>query len=311
MKASLRAAIGVALVGLVPAVAHAGGSKSGSGSANCGCQTPPPPPPPCNCSVPNGHQVIIPGVNIITPAVNVEVQASAVSTASASASSSAAANAYSAANAYGAAAAQGLSSAQAYGNGLAAANAFGYGSGGGAGFAAGAAASNSYVPALEVVSQTAESRQVCAEFRAVQKVVAIQAVCLDDKEVPHPASQVMPERDVAGGYEGEVFRCIAGARMQYTLGAFAGSADFSHGQTITCLKGEALYHSATGALACRPQKPARDCNERSLLRRYGAGIKVLTLAAARQCVSYRSETAQGAETSSGALQLDGGVGGTY
>ena len=164
-----------------------------------------------------------------------------------------------------------------------------------------------------MVSETAETRRVCTEFRSVARVVAVQAVCLDDKAIPHPASQVVPDRDVLPVYEGEVFRCIAGTHMQYTLGLFAGSADFSHGQTISCLKGEALYHSATGGLACRLQKPARDCNERSLLRRYGAGIKVLKLAMARECVAYGTETAQGAAaTSTGeALQLDGGVGGSY
>ena len=319
MKAFLRAglAAGTALAGLIPAVAHAGGSKT---SASCGCT---PPPPPCNCTVPMDHQINIPGVNITPPSVtvnspnifingaNVEVQASSVSlaqsSASASASSDAAANAAGSANALGSAA----SMATAYGNGLAAANAFG--SGGGSGFAAANAAANSNVAVLQVEApQTAEARRVCAEFRAVAKVVAVQAVCLDDKSIPHPASQVMPDRDVLPTYEGEVFRCIAGARMQYTLAEYAGSADFARGQTISCAKGEALYHAAGGGLACRPQRPARDCNERSLLRRYGAGIKVLKLAVAQQCVAYRSETAQSTTSSpSESMQMDGGVGGVY
>jgi hypothetical protein len=148
---------------------------------------------------------------------------------------------------------------------------------------------------------------VCVEYRSVMKVVAVQAVCLDDKAVPHPASQVLPERDIAPNFDGEIYRCIAGARMQYTLGAFAGQANFDHGQTITCDKGMALYHGADGRLSCRPQKLARDCNERSLLRRYGAGIKVLKAAAAQTCVAYRNE----AEASAVSLNMaiDGGVGG--
>ena len=319
MKAILRAglAAGTALAGLVPAVVHAGGSKT---SANCGCT---PPPPPCNCTVPTSHQINIPGVNITPPSVtvnspnifinsaNVEVQASSVSSAqssaSASASGSAEANAAGSANALGNAA----SAAMAYGNGLAAANALS--SGGGSGFSAANAAANSNVAVLQVEApQTAETRRICAEFRAVAKVMAVQAVCLDDKSIPHPASQVMPDRDVLPTYEGEVFRCIAGARMQYTLAEYAGSADFARGQTISCAKGEALYHAAGGGLACRPQRPARDCNERSLLRRYGAGIKVLKLSMAQQCVAYRSETAQSTTTStSESMQMDGGVGGVY
>jgi hypothetical protein len=165
---------------------------------------------------------------------------------------------------------------------------------------------NGSIPNLQV--EGVEARQVCAEFQSAVKMVAIEASCLDDKDVPHPASQVLPDRDVIGSYEGEVYRCIAGARMQYTIGSFAGAASFDHGQTITCAKNMALYHSASGELVCRVQKQARDCNERSLLRRYGAGIKVLKIATAQQCVSYRSEQVAGQSTPSN-MAMDGGVGG--
>ena len=323
MKPIRRAGVaaGAALAGLLPALAQAGGSKGGG--ANCGCTAP---PPPCNCTVPNGHEITVPGVNITAPSItvispninvtgaNVEVQASSVAEAqaSSSASANAASNAYANGSSNASALASGLASAQGYANGLAAANAFGVAVGGGSGFSSAVGVGQSFAPALQVVSETAETQRVCTEFRAVAKVVAVQAVCLDDKAVPHPASQVLPDRDVLPVYEGELFRCIAGTHMQYTLGLFSGSADFSHGQTVSCVKGEALYHSAAGGLACRPQRPARDCNERSLLRRYGAGIKVLRIAAQRECVAYGTETAQGpAATSGEALQLDGGVGGTY
>ena len=316
MRAILRAglAAGAALAGLAPAVApglaHAGGSK---GSSGCNCTVAP--PPPCNCNVPTGHQVNVPGVNISPPSVtvnspsifiggaNVVVQASSASSAEASSSASSSANASS----------QGMASAYGSTNALAAANALGYafGSGGGGGFSSGGSVATSYIPALQVESETAETRRVCTEFRAVQKVVAVQAVCLDDKAIPHPASQVTPDREILGTYEGEMFRCIAGTRMQYTLADYAGSADFARGQTVSCVKGEALYHSASGQLACRPQRPARDCNERSLLRRYGAGVKIMKLAMARQCVAFGSETAQSATPTTAAMQLDGGVGGSY
>jgi len=163
------------------------------------------------------------------------------------------------------------------------------------------------IQGLRVEDGDPPPKPVCVEYRSVQKIVAVQAVCLDDKAVPHPASQVMPERDVLPTYDGEIYRCIAGARMQYTLGEFAGQASFDHGQTITCDKGMALYHGADGRLTCRPQKPARDCNERSLLRRYGAGIKVLKAAAAQTCVAYRNETEASTVTLN--MSIDGGVGG--
>ena len=57
----------------------------------------------------------------------------------------------------------------------------------------------------------APAQEVCNVWAAVSKAVAIQAVCIDDKAVPHPASQLFPDRDVQPTYEGELFRCIAGA----------------------------------------------------------------------------------------------------
>ena len=97
---------------------------------------------------------------------------------------------------------------------------------------------------------------------------------------------------IADAYEGEVYRCIAGARMQYTIADYVGQANFNHGQTFTCQKGEALYHSSAGGLQCRPQKPARDCNERSLLRRFGAGIKILKVSQSNVCAAWRTETVE-------------------
>ncbi len=118
--------------------------------------------------------------------------------------------------------------------------------------------------------------------------------------------------------------CANGAKVlwrHHYWAEFNGQVAFDHGTTITCEKGEALYHSparpgaeggddrglAAATLACRPQKPARDCNERSLLRRFGAGVKVLTLITTERYTAYREERTEGAATA--ALSLDGGVGG--
>jgi hypothetical protein len=84
---------------------------------------------------------------------------------------------------------------------------------------------------------------------------------------------------------------------------------------MICAKGEALYRSRgsaadAGQLVCRPQKPARDCNERSLLRRFGAGIKVLTIVTIEKYTAYREETVTESTASSYSMSLDGGVGGT-
>ena len=139
----------------------------------------------------------------------------------------------------------------------------------------------------------------------------IQAFCFDDKDVPHPASQVFAERDIEQGYAGEVYRCIAGTHMQVTIARWREQISFAGGQTISCGKGEALYHmpgANGGRLICRTQIPARDCNERSLLRRYGAGIKVLTIVITEKYTAHRRDTQHTTSSSSGSTNMtfDGG-----
>ena len=53
-----------------------------------------------------------------------------------------------------------------------------------------------------------------AERTRIEKVV-IQAFCFDDKEVPHPASQTAPDRDVDEMFDGELYRRIAGAHIRW------------------------------------------------------------------------------------------------
>ena len=143
--------------------------------------------------------------------------------------------------------------------------------------------------------------------RRMEKRVVIQAVCIDDRAVPHPASQVRPGKDVAMDYEGELYRCIAGTKLQWTIADEAGGS----GETINCNKREALWYGRGGQLECRPEKQERDCNERSLLRRYGAGVKVLTLIREESYTEYREEMVEsaGAVASGAVIMLDGGVGG--
>jgi hypothetical protein len=175
-----------------------------------------------------------------------------------------------------------------------------------------------YIPNLYVeeaaAAATASVTVPYSASRSIIKIVAIQAVCVDDKAVPHPASQVTPDKDIADAYEGELFRCIAGSRMQFTLADYSGKVDFNQGQTTTCDKGSALYHQAGGKVECRKEKPSRDCNERSLLRRYGAGIKIVKIVWTETYTAYRTETqtvsAQAsAQATAMGMAIDGGVGG--
>jgi hypothetical protein len=232
-----------------------------------GCGCHPPPPPPPPRPC-NCHPVTPPNVNVnVNTNVNVNVQASAR------------------ASAFGA--------AQTF---------VGGGGGGSSGIITGP---------VSAVNLTVggEDREAYEAMRTRIEKVVIQAFCFDDKDVPHPASQVAPDRDIDEAYEGEIYRCIAGTHMQVTIAQFREQISFEGGQTLACLKGEALYHipgHGAGKLECRPQKPARDCNERSLLRRFGAGIKVLTLVYTEKYTAYREESHQGAGV---VMSLDGGVGG--
>ena len=115
---------------------------------------------------------------------------------------------------------------------------------------------------------------------------------------------VVPGRDVANSYDGELYRCLAGTKLQWTVSEAEGAA----GETTACNKGDALWHGAGGRLECRPEKQARQCNERSLLRRYGAGVKVLTMIREETYTEYREEMVEGA-ASTGMIMMDGGVGG--
>ncbi len=267
----------LALTGAAPQSAWAGG---------CNCVPPPccapptpPPPPQTPCCGSGGHQINVPGVNVSVGAT-VVVNASASANVSGSASGS--------------------------GNVVV----FGGGGGGGGYLDNGPVG---LIQGLNVQGEAQAMRRVAYQASRTRiRIVVIQAFCLDDKQVPHPASQVSPDRDIAEGYEGEVYRCIAGTHMQFTFADYDGKIAFDHGQSVNCQKGEALYYggaSGGGKLECRPQKPARDCNERSLLRRFGAGVKILKVILTESYTAYREETVQSAQVSTFNMTVDGGVGG--
>jgi len=248
--------------------------SAGAGSAfaqnNCGCTppTPPPPPPPPSCNCQPQHPHHH-GGSQVTVNVNTTSQAGASTLGNVNAN-----------------------------NGV-----FGGGGGGGGYLGPGPV---SLLSNLNV--QGAEMRRSSYEAtRTKIKKVVIEAVCLDDKAVPHPASQVTPDRDIEDSYDGELYRCIAGSHMQATIAEYLGKVSFDHGQTMDCAKDQALYHSPGGKVECHAQKPARDCNERSLLRRFGAGVKILTMITVEKYTETREESAQ--SSSSGSMMLDGGVGG--
>ncbi len=271
----------VAGAGAWLAIALAPGAALAGGTAGCGCKPPPPPPPPpCNCHHHGGvNQNVNVDVNVVTKLNVIEQQNTRIDVRQ----QANVMNTFSGAQ----------TQAQVVGAG-----------GGAASFISPGA-----VTAVNLGVGGGEEREAYeAERTKIEKVV-IQAFCFDDKDVPHPASQVQPDRDIAEGYEGEVYRCIAGTHMQVTIAPWREQISFAGGQTLACLKGEALWHAAGqggGRLVCRPQIPARDCNERSLLRRFGAGIKILTLVMTEKYQAYREHSSSAVTT---AMTFDGGVGG--
>ena len=185
---------------------------------------------------------------------------------------------------------------------------YGYGGGGGAAYVTVDQPYPTTIQGLAVEGLAQTVRTPFTAYRRMMKRVVIQAVCIDDRQVPHPASQVKPDREIADGYEGEIYRCLAGTWLQATIADYEGEIKFDHCTTLTCNKHEALWFGGEGRLECRPEKPERDCNERSLLRRYGAGVKILTMYREEEYTEYREEV-QSATVVTGAITLDGGVGG--
>jgi hypothetical protein len=281
----------LALALVLPAAAIAAGCGCSSPSPPTCCKAPTPPSPPTQaCCGTGGNNINVPGVNVyVSPSVIVNASASANVTTGASATGT--------------------------GSGSASTVVLNSGGGGGGGGWSESSGSSSLIQGLNVDSGARTERSAYQATRTKVRIVVIQAVCLDDKDVPHPASQVTPDRELSDHYEGEVYRCIAGARMQWTLADYLGKVDFSRGQTTTCNKSEALVLSRTdgqdaGRLQCLPQKPARDCNERSLLRRFGAGVKILKIITTETYTAYREvQTQTAASSSSFSMSIDGGVGG--
>ncbi|MBL4595246.1 MAG: hypothetical protein JKX99_01580 [Robiginitomaculum sp.] len=130
--------------------------------------------------------------------------------------------------------------------------------------------------------------------RWTENIYVLQAVCMDDAGTPHPASRPDPNEHVEPTYVGELFRCMSGTWMQITFGDYVkggqSHGQFNNGRTMVCGKGEALLHQRGGMVVCGPQAPRRNCNERSLLRKFGVGIKIVRIAREEQFTEQITKT---------------------
>jgi len=279
---------------LFAAPASAGGGGNGGG----GCCTPSPPPPPSCCTHGGGHTVNVPNINIhggnINVGVNVSNQVNVVTNVNTNVSASANAGASANANA-GAVTFIGGGSYTPYVSAPAA----------------------TAITGLNVVGGATETEYEYREeerTRWVEEWRVVRAVCVDDNGTPHPASRVDDDERVGSTFDGEIYRCMAGTAMQTTIGwVHDGEYDWGEAPTIMCRKGEALRHGPGGRLYCEAQEPRRNCNERSLLRRYGPGVKLVFMRREeRYTERVRHEIErERSERVSMTLMLDGGVGGYH
>jgi hypothetical protein len=297
--------------GLVALAATGVMTAMGQGSCRtCAPPPPSPPPPPSHncCNAPSNLIVNVPGVNVATANVHVGATSTVV-------------------------AAAGVSTTLASGVVVSAGGSAGGGffGGGGGGYYSNPGVSTSTISGLAVEGGY-ETKLISEDVLGVEEICVdkvkeeirtrpIQAMCVDDKNTPHPASRLDGEVAIDSNFNGEIYRCVAGTHMQVTLGEMVnGAASFDKGEAFSCAKGEALWHGKGGILSCRIQTAERNCNERSLLRKYGPGVKLVQVKSQK---NYCEPTTRQTLTKvvkevkvprpivAGDLQLDGGVGQGY
>ena len=245
-------AFGVAALGYALYPTDANAHPRQSRGCNSGCNQPPPPPPCHSCQPPT---VIVPPPHVPPPNI-VVVNAGARAQASASAIAIAVA---------------GASGDTIIRNG---------------GFIQGGGQVSVNSTAFSVTEGA-----MAMESSARERMLMIQAICIDATNNPHPASQTFAGRDVRDGYTGEIFRCMSGTSMRVTM----------DGRTWDCTTGQALWYDGR-TVECRAQATRRPCNERSLLRRFGPGEKMIRIRD-METRQVRRET-----TFNGQMTMDGGVG---
>jgi hypothetical protein len=121
--------------------------------------------------------------------------------------------------------------------------------------------------------ETAPARQQCT-IQEATIVKAIHAVCVSADGHEFPASHMLGDTWISASYEGEVARCIPGARLRVIVGKVVQSsqglaAGTSSGDVLECAAHEAVRHYKDGMLKCAPAVPVPDCTERTNLRKYG------------------------------------------
>lgn len=278
--------------------AVAAGFVTAAASAGDPAPTPVSPPPPhmgC-CTHPGGPTINVPGVYIGGPSVHVGGSHVKIGGVNLSSSVNVNVNASASASAMAQAGAINNSSTIIYG--------------GGAWIPPVARSGGAAIAGLRLAGSQEHEYVEEERTRWVEEWRVVRAVCVDDTGTPHPASRPDPEERVDPHFGGEIYRCMSGTAMQVTIGWREDGHDiYENGRTIACQKGEALRHEPGGRLYCAAEEPRRNCNERSLLRRYGPGIKLVHYRYEETYTQTVERSVQTSTASSMSLVLDGGVGG--
>ncbi|MEE2527251.1 hypothetical protein V0U79_12865 [Hyphobacterium sp. HN65] len=274
---------------------HGGGGGNYGGGGSCGGGS------YGGCSGGGGHRVRTPDIRIYGPridvGVNVNTNVNVTTNVNAGANANANANA-------GANSGAGAGAGSRAGSGTTIISLGGGGGSFGAPPPATAINGLNVAGLVEIEMVEEERTRILEEWRV------IRAVCMDDRGTPHPASRPDPGERVEEGFSGELFRCMSGTFMQVTIGwRIDGEDVFDDAFSMVCSQGEALRHGEGGRVFCATQEARRNCNERSLLRLYGPGVKLVYVRREERYTEMVEQRREIVNTSNMTLMLDGGVGG--
>lgn len=156
-----------------------------------------------------------------------------------------------------------------------------------------------------------QAQQTCHMTEA-SVVKAIHAVCIAQGQ-EFAASHMTRDTWIESAYEGEVARCIPGARLKVVIGDMVQSDQgmagaYDNGTVLDCAMGEALRHYKDGMLKCAPAVPVKDCTERTNLRLYGTGDFFFSFRTQVCATSSSLSQASASDAEVSGMALDGGVG---
>jgi hypothetical protein len=148
------------------------------------------------------------------------------------------------------------------------------------------------------------------EMQEATVVKSIHAVCITAEGREFPASHMTGDTWIDSSYEGEVARCLPGARLKITIGDVVQSDQgmagiYSNGVILQCAEREAVRHFKGGMLKCAPAMEVPDCTERTNLRKFGTGDMFFTYRST-VCANTVRSTSHEAELDE--MSLNGGVG---